>query len=186
MKEQQFIDILPISTERLSLRMTIVEDFDLLLKMDMDSKVQHFLGGIKDVDRNIRKEFFNKKILKNINHEIGMMTVCLKPFNAGIGFINLKFDNLDDKVELSYIFDSDYWKRGYCTEICKVIVDILFSKLYINEVYADSFSTNINSINVLERIGMKKINIHDELIRIGSGSTTDYFVKYSILNEIKI
>lgn len=73
MKEQQFIDILPISTERLSLRMTIVEDFDLLLKMDMDSKVQHFLGGIKDVDRNVRKEVFNKKISKNINHEIGMI-----------------------------------------------------------------------------------------------------------------
>lgn len=67
--------------------------------------------------------------------------------------------------------------------MCKIIVDILFSKLYINEVYADSFSTNINSINVLERIGMRKINVYDESIRIGSSSTTDYFVKYSIFNE---
>ena len=132
---------------------------------------------------NVRREFFNKKISKNINYEIGMMTVCLKSFDIGIGFINLKFDNFNDKVELSYIFDSDYWKKGYCTEICKTIVDILFSKLCINEVFADSFSTNINSIHVLERIGMKKIKVYDELIRIGSNSTTDHFVKFSILNE---
>lgn len=183
MKEQQFIDMLPIFTERLSLRMTIDKDFDLLLKMDMDSRVQYFLGGIKDIDRNARKDFFYKKLSKNINHEIGMMTVCLKPFDIGIGFINLKFDNLNNKVELSYILDADYWKNGYCTEICKKIVDVLFSKLYVNEVYADSFSTNINSIHVLERIGMKKIDVHDELFRIGSSSTTDYFVNYSIFNE---
>lgn len=64
MKEQQFIDMLPILTERLSLRMTIDKDFDLLLKMDMDSRVQYFLGGIKDIDRNARKEFFTKNSRK--------------------------------------------------------------------------------------------------------------------------
>ena len=146
-------ELLPICTERLQLIKTSVDDIDLILKMDKQDNTQKYLGGIKDKSRDERIEFLSRK--KN------SLTVLHN--NIRIGFVGLKIDK--DKAEVSYIFDSDYTGKGYCSEVVKVLVDIAFNKLNLNKLYAYTKSENIASIKVLTKNGfIKKDNENEEFI----------------------
>ena len=51
-------------TERLYIRNTVLDDVDLLLKMDKQEKTQIYLGGIKHKSREERIIFLENKINK--------------------------------------------------------------------------------------------------------------------------
>ena len=99
---------------------TSIDDIDLILKMDKQNSTQKYLYLPE------RLEFLGKK--KN------SLTVLLN--DVRIGFVGLKINNKE--AEISYIFDSDYTGEGYCSEIVKVLVDIAFNKLKLNEIYTYS------------------------------------------------
>ncbi len=146
-------ELLPIYTERLKIIETSVEDIDLILKMDKQEVAQKYLGGIKDKSRDERLVFLSKK--KN------SLTVLLDDIR--IGFIGLKI--IDDKAEISYIFDSDYTGKGYCSEVVKELVNIAFNKLNLNKLYAYSNEDNVASIKVLTKNGfIKKDSNNKEFI----------------------
>ena len=146
-------ELLPICTERLQLIKTSVDDIDLILKMDKQDNTQKYLGGIKDKSRDERIEFLSKK-----NNSLTVLFDDIR-----IGFVGLKIDK--DKAEISYIFDSDYTGKGYCSEVVKVLVDIAFNKLNLNKLYAYTKSENIASIKVLTKNGfIKKDSNNKEFI----------------------
>ena len=145
-------ELLPIHTERLKIVNTSVDDIDLILKMDKQDCTQKYLGGIKNKSREERLEFLSNK--KN------SLTVSLN--NVRIGFVGLKIN--EDKAEISYIFDCDYTGEGYCSEVVKVLVDIAFSKLNLNKVYAYTKNENIASIKVLTKNGFIKKDMNEEFI----------------------
>ena len=126
-----------MNTERLEIKKTSINDVDLLLKMDKQVDTQKYLGGIKDKSRKERIEFLKKK---------DSFTVFLD--HTPIGFIELSSDG-----ELSYIFDSDYWNQGYCTEVCHEIIQ----NSDFDKIYAETVVDNISSIRVLEKLGFKRI-----------------------------
>ena len=136
-----FIKLLPIKTERLEIKKTSINDIDLLLKMDKQEETQKYLGGVKNKTREERLEFLKKK-----ENNSSSLTVYLN--NIPIGFIGLK-----NNSELSYIFDYDYWHKGYCTESCRELINIAFNKFNIRTINANTIKENINSIKVLERLG---------------------------------
>ena len=134
-------ELLPIYTERLKIIETSIDDIDLILKMDKQEVTQKYLGGIKDKSREERIEFLKNK--KN------SLTVLLDDIR--IGFVGLKIDN--NIAEISYIFDSDYTSKGYCSEVVKELVNIAFNKLNLNKLYAYSKEDNVASIKVLTKNG---------------------------------
>ncbi len=154
MKNKQFIDLLPIETERVYLRPSGVEDVDLMLKMDKQEETQEFLGGIKDRSREERMELLEKKHKKFDEEIASQLTVCLKD-GTPIGFTGLKIDEKNNSAELSYLFDVDYTKKGYCSESTRKLLDIAFNILDLHRVYGDTVEGNINSKKVFERFGFK-------------------------------
>ena len=134
-------ELLPIYTERVKIMETSIDDIDLILKMDKQESTQKYLGGIKDKSREERIEFLKNK--KN------SLTVLLDDIR--IGFVGLKIDN--NIAEISYIFDSDYTSKGYCSEVVKELVNIAFNKLNLNKLYAYSKEDNVASIKVLTKNG---------------------------------
>ncbi len=65
MKNQEFINLLPLETNRLIIRPVQIEDVDLLLKMDKQEITQKYLGGIKDRTREERVAFLDYGLLKS-------------------------------------------------------------------------------------------------------------------------
>ena len=76
---------IPVKTERLVIRKTLLKDVDLLLKMDKQEVTQKYLGGIKNKTRKERLEFLRKD--KNSSNTLSLTIILDKP----IGFIRLKF-----------------------------------------------------------------------------------------------
>ena len=150
-------DFVPIETERLIIRPTTIQDISLLLKMDHQEKTQFYLGGVKEKTKEERIEFLKRKEEKWQLYGMGSLTVYLKE-GTPIGFIGLK------ENELSYIFDYDYWKNGYCLEACQRILQIAFIDLGLSRVIAHSKEENIDSVRVLERLGFTSVGKKDEFM----------------------
>ena len=155
MKNEKFISLLPIETERLIIRPTSIEDIDMILKMDKQEVTQKYLGGIKNKTREERISFLEKKASKFKDNIVGSLTVVLKEQNIPIGFIGLSIDDDNNNAELSYLYDYEYTNKGYCTEASKKILETVFKELKLKKVYADTIEGNISSIKVLEKLGFK-------------------------------
>ena len=159
MKKEMFLSLLPLETNRLIIRKTTLDDIDLLLKMDKQEITQMYLGGIKNMTKENRLVFLENKISNN------MLTILLKD-KTPIGFFGLEINENDNTGVINYIFDYNYSKNGYCTEICKKIVDIGFNILNLDKINADTNINNISSIKVLEKVGFKKTKqINEEFIQ---------------------
>ena len=150
------LDLYDYETERLHIRPTYVTDVSLLLKTDHQEETQKFLGGLKDYSLEEREEFLKEIISSPDSYPY---TVWLE--DIPIGFVQIK--KLQDDYGLSYLFDYDYWKKGYCTEAVK---KILFESFPIswNRMVAMTFPENKNSIRVLEKAGFQVHSQNDEFM----------------------
>ncbi len=147
---KELLKLLPIETKRLVIKKTTLDDVELLLKLDKQEETQKNLGGIKNKTKEERISFLKKK-----EHSL---TVYLKD-NTRIGFIDFKIEN--SIATLSYIFDYDYTNKGYCSEACRVLIDIS-NKLNISKIVADVVEDNNPSRRVLEKLGFLFVKSKDE------------------------
>ena len=152
MKNELFISLLPLETERLIIRKTSIEDVNMILKMDKQEETQKYLGGIKNKTREERITFIEKKLEKYDKGLAGQLTVCLKE-GTPIGLIGLNVDEEKDSGEFGYIFVSDYCNKGYCSEACRKLLEIGFNKLNLKTISADTVDGNEKSKRVLEKLG---------------------------------
>ena len=154
MKNKIFISLLPFETERLIIRKTIVEDVDMVLKMDHQEETQKYLGGIKNKTREERIIFLKKKLEKYDKGLAGQLTVCLKD-GTPIGLIGLSINDENNTGGIGYIFDYDYCNKGYCTEASKKLLEIGFNELNLDSISADTVEENMSSKRVLEKLGFE-------------------------------
>jgi RimJ/RimL family protein N-acetyltransferase len=64
--------------------------------------------------------------------------------------------NIEDRnvLEVGYLFNRDYWHKGYAAEAAKQCVRYAFEVVGADEVYAIIRDTNLSSMNVAVRCGM--------------------------------
>ena len=182
MKNQQFIEVLPLETSRLIIRPVSIEDVDLLLKMDNQKITQKFLGGIKTKTREERIEFLKKKIDRFKDGHAGQLTICLKD-GTSIGFMGFSINEKNNNAELSYLFDYDYCNNGYCTEACQKLIEVGFNTLNLNKVFADTIDGNESSKRVLEKLGFEKEGIRREAAYIEEIDEYKDFLDYGLLKK---
>ena len=154
MKNKMFISLLPFETGRLIVRKTSLEDVNMILKIDHQEETQKYLGGIKNKTKEERIVFLTKKIEKFDKGLAGQLTVCLKD-GTPIGLVGLSIKEESNTGEIGYIFDYDYCNNGYCTEVCKKLLEIGFNKLNLDSISADTVNGNASSTRVLEKLGFK-------------------------------
>ncbi len=158
-KNQKFLDLLPLETERLIIKPSSTNDVDMLLKMDKQEITQKFLGGIKNKTKEERITFLERKTSKFKNGLAGQLTVYLKATNTTIGFTGLSIKEENNNASIGYIYDYDYCNKGYCTEACKKLIEIAFNILKLDNVYAETVEGNNSSKRVLEKLGFQFQNI---------------------------
>ena len=152
MKNQLFIALLPLKTERIVIRKITIDDVDMLLKMDKQEETQRYLGGIKNNTKEERIAFIEKNIINYDKGLAGQLTICLKD-ETPIGLISLTINEEDNTGEISYIMDYDYCNKGYCTEACQRLLEIGFNELKLKYINANIVDENASSKRVLEKLG---------------------------------
>ena len=101
--------------------------------------------------------------------------------NQHISFLNI--DENNNSAEISYIFDVDYTKKGYCSETCKKLIEIAFNELDLHKVYADTIEGNNNSKKVLEKLGFTLEGTRRDAAYIKEKNEYRNFLDYGLLKD---
>jgi RimJ/RimL family protein N-acetyltransferase len=72
-----------------------------------------------------------------------------------IGCITLQVFAEHQRAELGYWLGRDYRSDGYTTEAARRVVQYGFEEMALHRIYAHGFSSNIASIRVMEKCGLK-------------------------------
>jgi [ribosomal protein S5]-alanine N-acetyltransferase len=147
-----------IETDRLILRELEFSDTDDLFEMDSDPEVHLYIDNTPDEtieDTRNTIEFF-----KNQVNEGGfpILAIVNKQTNECLGWSGLKYsedlvNNHKNFYELGYRLKKKHWGNGYATESSKAIIEAAFENLKIDSIFAMANPKNINSKNVLLKIG---------------------------------
>ena len=147
-----------IETDRLLIREIHPNDIDGLLDIYRDFRNLRF---IPNSNLNWTSEKLNEKyskIIQDYKNGFGIFAVQLKDNGQIIGEAGLfnSFNELNH-LELGYILDNKFWRKGYGSEICSSLIDYGFNTLNLDKITARMFKGNIASIRLSEKCGMKLI-----------------------------
>ena len=129
-------------------------DFPLLCKHLQDIEVmyayEHAYSNA-EVQEGIDKQFQRYK-----NDGFGVWAVILKENEILIGQCGLSMQPCEDGevLEIGYIFQKEYWHKGYATEAAIACREYAFDELKADEVFSLIRENNVASQNVATRNGM--------------------------------
>ncbi|MEA3124697.1 MAG: [ribosomal protein S5]-alanine N-acetyltransferase [Caballeronia sp.] len=70
------------------------------------------------------------------------------------------------EAEIGYSLNPRYWHQGYGTEAAKRLVDYLVRERQVREIFATSRPENLASIHVLEKLGMRQLDLYRKNVLI--------------------
>lgn len=79
-----------------------------------------------------------------------MIAVELKSSHKMIGNVYLGKRDFDS-LEMGYVFNRNYWGKGYAAESCKALIQQAFSN-GVHRIYAECDPRNKNSWKLLEAL----------------------------------
>lgn len=92
----------------------------------------------------------------NRSQNDAFLAVCLKENNKLIG--NIYFQQQQPKEfltwEIGYVFNPDYYGKGYATEACKRVLKYGFEQLGAHRIIGKCNPENTSSYRLLERLSM--------------------------------
>lgn len=146
--------IIVLETERLYLREIKQSDLNSSCKILQDEETMYAYNGAFSDDET--QQWLDKQIARYKKYGFGLWAVILKETDEMIGQCGLSMQlwNGEEVLEIGYLFQKDYWHKGYAIEAAKACKDYAFQKLKANEVCSIIRDTNKPSQNVALRNGM--------------------------------
>ncbi len=145
-----------LTTERLFLRYFQITDVEAMYGVFGDEEVMRFSDGVQT------KEWIQNWLQKQIeNYQdggFGPYAVVEKHKQEVIGYCGLSFlpdVNGQPEVEIGYRLRRSAWGQGYATEAVIAVLDYAFNALGLKRIIAMIDPTNVASIRVAEKVGMR-------------------------------
>jgi len=146
-----------LETKRLIIRPIKIDDKDEVFEYRSDRETNKYQGWIPITLSDV--EAFIGKISQQINEpETWFQFVIIeKETRKIIGDLGIHFFGRENKqVEIGCTLNKNFQKRGYAEESVKRVIDFLFKDLKKHRIIASIDPENINSIQMVERIGFRK------------------------------
>ncbi len=147
-----------IETKRLLIREILPGDIECLLEIYQDFQNMKFIPNSNFIWT--REKLIEKyhKINRDYKNGFGIFAAQFKDNGKIIGEAGL-FNSFQDlkHLELGYILDKRFWRKGYGSEICTSLIDYGFKTLNVDKITARMFKQNLASIRLSEKCGMKLI-----------------------------
>lgn len=150
--------VLILETNRLILREMSICDFIDIAKMLQDEEVMYAYEHAFSNEEVF--SWINKQMDRYQNDGYGLWAVIEKTSQQFIGQCGITNQQIHDDVvmEVGYLFNKEFWHCGYASEAAKACIDYGFQNLKAEKIYSIIRDTNIASINVAKRNGMKQIS----------------------------
>lgn len=169
--EGKLIDLLPLNSDHV----------DLYSKWENDPKVRKYART--EIPITIEE---SKKYLETSKGKIRtriMFEIWHKKDRKPIGFC--EFDDIYWSYRIAHIGyligEVEYWGRGICTELVKLLLEYGFKELNLHKISVDVVVLNLSSIRCLEKNGFKLEGTLKEEMYI-DGEFFD-ILKFGILQE---
>ena len=166
-------------TERRYLRELTQDDFDAIKRVLQDDEAMRFYEGAFTDDEV--HGWLDRQIDRYNMHGFGLWAAVLKENDEIIGQCGLTMQPWkgQEVLEIGYLFEREYWHRGYATEAAEACKEYAFSVLGVDEVCSIIRDSNIASQNVALRNGMMLI---DSDIRHYKGVDMPHF-RYAVRRD---
>ncbi len=154
------------TTERLSLSKLCIDDYEFMNELVNTSEWIKFIG-----DRNINTEEDAKNYVQKVidNPNVIYWVAKLKTENTKIGIITfIKRDYLEHN-DIGFAFLPKYAKKGYAYEATMPVLNDAITNH--KRILATTIKENINSIKLLEKLGLSfknEIEVGKDLLQIYS------------------
>ena len=154
--------MLILETPRLLLRRLVSDDLDALYALYRDPEMRRYFpveGALPD--RTLTREETWEELEWFMNGhprhpELGLWATILKETGEFIGRCGLLPWTIDgqDEVEVAYMIDKRFWRRGLGAEAARGIRDYAFEQLGLSRLICMIDGENAASIGVATAIGM--------------------------------
>ena len=152
-----------LDTERLRLRLMTTADAEFIMQLLNDPDFVRYIGdkGVRTLD-DAREYIRTGPVASYGRHGFGLWMVELKELGAPVGICGfLKRDTLAD-VDIGFAILPQHRSRGYAMESASAVLHYGRNVLGLTRIVAITNPDNVESIRVLEKIGMS----FERMIRI--------------------
>jgi RimJ/RimL family protein N-acetyltransferase len=153
-REASWANEIVIETQRLILRRW--RDGDEIMAAPIYAKpevMQYIPSGTWD-DQITTRIIARMRALEE-DQGFGFYPAVLKETGAIIGHAGLGHLERTSEIELAYILDVQYWRRGLATEAARAILTRGFATIGLERIVAVAFPDNLRSVEVMKRCGMQ-------------------------------
>jgi len=172
---------LPIETDRLLLRRFTSHDIDDIIELVSHPSVARVGNKIQSSAAEVRKYLDAQNSLEPFEldncYDLG---IELKKENKIIGLLGLIRKN-HRQGEVGWALHVGYRGKGYASEAARALISYGFEELGLHRIFADTSSINVESLQVMERLGMRREGHHPES-ELRDGKWIDIVV-YAILAD---
>ena len=158
-------------TENLHIRPFHPEDQEAMLDLLTDNVVKQTYILPDFADREAAKPLFMRILASSQDPERYVSAICLG--EQCIGMVN-DTEMKDDAVEMGYALLPAFHNRGYCTEMLKGTIQYLHTHGF-PRVLTAAFECNPASLRVMEKSGMQRIDLTEELTYRGKTHKCIYY-----------
>ena len=120
-------------------------------------------------------------VMKNAGEDAKHFPVRIKGEETIIGHITFFKYFGDHTYEIGWVFNPDYFNKGYATEAARAVVGFGFAKMKLHRIIATCQPENIPSWRVMEKIGMRREGCFKKCIPNGDSWWDEYY--YAVLDE---
>ena len=146
-----------LETERLMLREMTLADAVAFFQIRGNEKAMKYLDRPLATTVLDAIALIEKRVAMEISQTGLGWAITLKTTGEMIGDMGFyRLDRENYKSEIGYIFNPDFWLKGYGTEALKAVLKFGFEILKLNKIEADINPENLASIQLVLKSGFKK------------------------------
>ena len=150
-------------SNRLGFRKFIPEDLPVFAQMNADEAVMKFFPfPLTKAESDALAQRINEHFDK---HQFTYFAVETLQNQAFIGFVGLARQEYETAyspfVDIGWRLKKTAWGQGFATEGAKACLQYAFETIGLEEIYAVATLANHQSENVMQKIGMKKLEDFD-------------------------
>jgi RimJ/RimL family protein N-acetyltransferase len=147
-----------LETPRLALRQFTEDDVDNLFDLNSDPEVMRYLTGGRPTPREeIRDQIipFHLAVYGRLDR-LGTWAAQSTATGEFLGWFHFRPGPGTDltNVDLGYRLRRSVWNKGYATEGSRALIDMGFTGLGVERVFAHTMTVNAASRRVMEKCGM--------------------------------
>lgn len=110
----------------------------------------------------------------------GALAAVLKETGKVIGYILFKPWE-EDVYEIGWIFNKEYWRKGYAYESCSAVIAYGFHEMGLHKVVAEAID-GVKSVGLMEKLGMVREGVQRSQTRDNAGGWADLYL-YGLLED---